>query len=75
MYDATTFRLPWCLRMDTLTKMRELYNSRFVFLPLDKNAGKMVCMCRKLYFQRLLAVYEDRKQFRAVLKRYPEPHG
>ena len=66
MYDTTVFRLPWCLRGDTLTEMRDLYNPRYVFLPLDKNGGKMVCMCRTLYYHRLLAIYEDKSQFTTV---------
>ena len=64
LYHATNHKLPWCLRSDTLEAMRDRYQDQYVFLPLDKNGGKMVCMCRRLYYKHLLALYEDKKQFK-----------
>ena len=46
--------------------MRDKFTEDFVFLPMDKNGGEMVCMCSKLYFSRTMSIYHDTSLFQVL---------
>ena len=46
--------------------MKNQVSQSWAFLPMDRNTGKMVRMCTKLYFSRLMSLYSDYTQFRTV---------
>ena len=65
-YDNAVRNLPDCLRLDRITAVkRDIYRS-MVILPLDKNGGKPVLLCKRLYAQLLIEQYSDEKQFSVI---------
>ena len=65
-YDNAVRNLPDCPRLDRITAVkRDIYRS-MVILPLDKNGGKPVLLCKRLYAQLLIEQYSDEKQFSVI---------
>ena len=48
-----------------LRRVKERHPS-LVFIPLDKNPGKLAAMCRRQYYQRVMNNFADPSQFRLV---------
>ena len=63
LYHTAVAETPSCLHRDELQRARRDIATRFVVLPLDKNGGKGMVMCRRLYAQLLLQHYGDDAQF------------
>ena len=61
---------PWFTREEAVKQTADQNGDRFVFLPLDKNEGRAMTVCRTLYYQKLLSTYADTKQFQ-VLEEFP----
>ena len=63
LYSAAVTDTPSCLHRTELQCARRDIDTRFVVLPLDKNGGKGMVMCKRLYAQLLLQHYGDDTQF------------
>jgi len=50
---------PWFAREEAIRHFRKEHESASVFLPLDKNEGRCVCMCKTYYYKKLLCTYAD----------------
>ena len=46
--------------------MKEKFSDDYVFLPMDKYGGKLICICRKLYYTRIRSLYQDTSQFNVI---------
>ena len=63
LYCTAVQDTPSCLHRTELQRARKHIGARFVVLPLDKNGGKGMVMCKRLYAQLLLQHYGDDAQF------------
>jgi hypothetical protein len=69
LWKAAIACTPWYLKSGPI---RAFKNSarRWIFLPCDKNTGRIMTMCPVLYFRSIDTLYSDPMQF-AVLHEYP----
>ena len=49
-----------------LLKAKRCINRQFVVLPLDKNPGRPIVVCRKLYYNLLQSAYGDTAPFEPI---------
>ena len=66
MWSEGVGKVGGILRSDRLEAFREEHKGRWVFLPLDKNSGKLMVVCSKLFYAQTCAKLTDTKQFALV---------
>ena len=66
LYDTVPQGVPATMQRDHLLKGKRCINRQFVVLPLDKNPGRPIAVCRKLYYNLLLSSYGDTTQFEPI---------
>ena len=57
---------PWHCREEVIRDFVACQGEHFVFLPCDKNVGKCMVICKRLYLQKILQIYSDAKQFEVI---------
>ena len=66
LYDTVAQGVPATMQRDHLLTAKRCINRQFVVLPLDKNPGRPIVVCRKLYHNLLLSSYGDTTQFEPI---------
>ena len=66
LHAEATAQVPKCLHHDNLANAAKELRWRFVLLPLDKNNGKPVLICKKLFARLVVDTYSDTTQFNEV---------
>ena len=62
-WSAVRQESPWFCHEDAIRRIKRTLNHKFVVLPVDKNAGGMVVVCKRLYYSKVVHTYGNRKQF------------
>ena len=65
VWETARSSIPSILHKFRLKALKEQHPG-LVFLQLDKNTGKTVCVCRRLYYQTMITAFEDESQFELV---------
>ena len=66
LYHMVAGKVPESLQREHLLSAKRHINRRFVVVPLDKNPGRPIVVCRKLYHNLPLQAYGDECQFECV---------
>ena len=66
LFTTVAAQVPAALQRDHLLSVKRTINRQFVVLPLDKNPGRPIVLCRRLYYNLLLQSYGDETQFECV---------
>ena len=66
LFTTVAAQVPEALQRDHLLSVKRTINRQFVVLPLDKNPGRPIVLCRRLYYNLLLQSYGDETQFECV---------
>ena len=53
----------WFCHETAIKRVRRTLNHEYVVLPVDKNSGGMVVVCKRLYYSKVVETYGNRKQF------------
>ena len=66
MVSKAERRVPSKLRREEIIKCKQYVNRHYVVLPLDKNVGKPIVLCKNLYARLLMEAYGDETQFEVL---------
>ena len=57
----------WFCHENAIKRVRRTLNHKYVVLPVGKNSGGMVVVCKRLYYSKVVETYGNRKQFEPLL--------
>ena len=62
-WGAVRNETPWFCHEEKLKRVKKKLNHKHIMLPLDKSVCRLVVVCKKLYYNKLIIAYNDPKQF------------